>query len=451
MKPSRLRIQFLLLFIDIVLYFISIYVTLSVRYFSLASYDAFIIHIIYFIPLFIFQLVFFYLLNLYSLNYSYDFKTIVKKISLVSIVILFSGFAFFYLYSATIIFPKTILLLYTFFNSFFLLLWRRIFYKYTINSIRKPKIIFLGKSSSLPSLLNVFEENAYFNFEVITQYTTEKTDQDTYFPVTSSSKDLISTGNQQICYIYSDSLKIDNELKQFIYNEIAKGSVFYTYEDFYELIARKIPIESITDTWLIKNFQLGEKKIFFLLKRFFDILLSLLGLLLFIPFWPFILLLIKIDSKGPALYTQLRQGKDAKTFTIYKFRTMRLNNSEQPTTLNDTRITLVGRFLRNTRIDEIPQLINVLKGDLSLIGPRPERPELAEKLKLEVPYYQQRLLVRPGITGWDQVSGEYHSPSKEDTLKKLQSDLYYIKNASIILDISILLKTIYTVLKRSGR
>ena len=127
-----------------------------------------------------------------------------------------------------------------------------------------------------------------------------------------------------------------------------------------------------------------------------------------------------------------------------------VGNDFAPTKQNDPRITRVGSFLRKTRIDEFPQMINVLAGDMSIIGPRPERPELAIELENNIPFYRQRLLVKPGITGWDQISGEYHSPSVSDTIKKLEYDLYYIKNVSVLLDVSIFFKTITTMFSKAG-
>ena len=126
------------------------------------------------------------------------------------------------------------------------------------------------------------------------------------------------------------------------------------------------------------------------------------------------------------------------------------NNSFAPTKTNDKRVTGLGSFLRKTRLDEIPQIINILRGEMSFVGPRPERPELIKELEKNIPFYHERMLVKPGITGWDQVSGQYHSPSQADTLKKLQYDLYYIKNRSIYLDISIILKTIATIVSHKG-
>jgi lipopolysaccharide/colanic/teichoic acid biosynthesis glycosyltransferase len=127
------------------------------------------------------------------------------------------------------------------------------------------------------------------------------------------------------------------------------------------------------------------------------------------------------------------------------------DNDYHPTAEKDVRITALGNLLRKTRVDELPQLLNIILGDMSFVGPRPERPELIRKLEKQIPFYGQRMLVKPGLTGSDQISGEYHSPSYEDTLKKLQYDLFYIKNRSIYLDLSIILKTVMTVLSRSGR
>ena len=179
----------------------------------------------------------------------------------------------------------------------------------------------------------------------------------------------------------------------------------------------------------------------------FDIAFSLFLLTISLPFTPFIALAIKLDSKGPIFFTQIRTGKDGKTFKAIKFRTMIIQaetNGPQWASKNDPRITRLGKFLRKTRIDEIPQLINVLRGEMSLIGPRPERPEFLEQLQVEIPFYKERLLIKPGLTGWAQVIGPAYGGSKEESLEKLQHDLFYIKNRSLALDISIVIKTIKT-------
>jgi exopolysaccharide biosynthesis polyprenyl glycosylphosphotransferase len=180
---------------------------------------------------------------------------------------------------------------------------------------------------------------------------------------------------------------------------------------------------------------------------------ALAGLLVLLPLLPFIMLAVKLDSAGPLLYRQQRVGRRGVVFNCYKFRTMR-PDAEADTgatwaTDNDPRITRVGRFLRSSRLDEIPQLLCVLKGDMHFVGPRPERPEFVEWLSKEIPYYGVRHVVRPGITGWAQVQYKYGN-TREDAREKLQYDLFYIKNASLSLDLLIWFETVKIVLLGRG-
>jgi len=165
------------------------------------------------------------------------------------------------------------------------------------------------------------------------------------------------------------------------------------------------------------------------------------------------MLAVRLDSKGPIFYTQTRVGKGGRIFKVVKFRTMRADaetlSGPQWASNNDPRVTRVGRFLRTSRLDEIPQMWCVLKGDMAFVGPRPERPEFVEMLSKEIPYYGVRHMVRPGVTGWAQVKYKYGS-TVEDSREKLQYDLFYIKNASIGLDLAIMFLTVKTVLLRRG-
>ncbi len=190
------------------------------------------------------------------------------------------------------------------------------------------------------------------------------------------------------------------------------------------------------------------------IKRLLDIVVSAVLLIGGLPLWILVALAIKLDSPGPVLFKQKRVGKDGKIFTIYKFRSM-VQGAEKMTgpkwaEEDDPRITRVGRVLRKLRIDEFPQLINVLAGDMSLVGPRPERPYFVRRLKHQIPLYSRRLRVKPGITGWAQVKGRYDT-SIEDVKRKLEYDLFYIENMSLRMDFKILLTTIYVVLAGKGR
>jgi exopolysaccharide biosynthesis polyprenyl glycosylphosphotransferase len=188
------------------------------------------------------------------------------------------------------------------------------------------------------------------------------------------------------------------------------------------------------------------------IKRVMDIVVALFLLVATSPLLLVTALAIKLDSKGPVLYSQERVGLYGRKFMVYKFRSMRTDaekNGPQWALKNDDRITRVGRFIRRCRIDEIPQLWCVLKGDMSMVGPRPEREHFIEKLKLEIPMYMSRLKMKPGLTGWAQVRHHYDT-SLEDVQKKLNYDLYYFENMSLLLDFQILFRTVYVVLTGKG-
>ena len=220
-----------------------------------------------------------------------------------------------------------------------------------------------------------------------------------------------------------------------------------------EKISGRIEVEHLHPSWLIFADGFRVSSFFGLVRRVLNFSLALIGLVLALPLLPFIVLAVKLDSQGPVLYRQKRVGRGGATFYCYKFRTMR-QDAEADTGAtwaadDDPRITRVGKVLRVSRLDEIPQLWCVLKGDMHFVGPRPERPEFVEWLSKEIPYYGVRHVVRPGITGWAQVQYKYGN-TLEDAREKLQYDLFYIKNASVGLDFLILFQTIKIVLLGRG-
>lgn len=226
------------------------------------------------------------------------------------------------------------------------------------------------------------------------------------------------------------------------------GIEIYDYNGLMEKLAEEIPVDYIDDEWLM-NAAMNSSRIHIKqMKRIMDITASSLGLLLLSPVFLLAVILVKTTSRGPVFYRQVRVGLDGRDYTLLKFRTM-VENAEAGTgavwaTAGDARVTKVGFFFRQWRIDEIPQLINVLRGEMSLVGPRPERPEFVASLAEEVPFYRERLLVLPGITGWAQVKFPY-ATSVEGVKRKLQFDLFYIKNMSFFLDVVVLLRTFKTI------
>ena len=223
---------------------------------------------------------------------------------------------------------------------------------------------------------------------------------------------------------------------------------------FYEQVAGKIPVDNLRPSWLVFNTGFYISKDIFFLKRILSICLSLVLLILTSPLILLAAIMIKLDSRGPVFYKQERVGQNGKVFKLVKFRSMRQDAEKETgpvwsTPGDDARVTRVGRLLRRSRIDELPQIYNILRGDMDMVGPRPERPVFVDQLSVDIPYYPLRHVVKPGITGWAQVNYGYAS-KVEHTIEKLQYDLFYIKNLSIALDIMVIFETIKTVLVRKG-
>ena len=243
----------------------------------------------------------------------------------------------------------------------------------------------------------------------------------------------------------------------FLYSLVFSGVRIIDAGKLYESIFDRIPISMVGERWLVENStSLGNRRIYDVLKRLIDILVASIGGVISLIFYPFIYIAIKIEDHGPLFISQERIGSNGKKIKIVKFRSMSGNDNGVYGSNGESKlfVTKVGNFLRISRLDEIPQFWNVVRGDLSLVGPRPELPQLVSIYDKEIPYYNARHLVKPGLFGWAQIYHEahpHHSVSTEDTRDKLSYDLYYIKNRSLMLDIKITLRTIQILMKRVGR
>ena len=252
---------------------------------------------------------------------------------------------------------------------------------------------------------------------------------------------------------------MDDARQQFPMHELLdcklSGIAVTDLQSFFEMQAGKVVVSLLRPSWLVFSDGFAINEFTARLKRVFDLLVSALVLVFALPFMALAVILLLLESrfKSPVLYAQTRVGENGQPFKIYKFRSM-IENAEQDgnavwASVDDSRITTIGSLLRKTRIDELPQLFNVLKGDMSFVGPRPERPEFVSTLKEEIPYYAERHRVKPGITGWAQICYPYGSTVK-DAIEKLQYDLYYIKNLSLFLDLLIIMQTLQVVLWGKG-
>jgi len=241
------------------------------------------------------------------------------------------------------------------------------------------------------------------------------------------------------------------------YNELLtckmKGINVIDGESFYERITGKLLVEKIRPSWLVFSDGFRKSATARLVKRTTDLIFSVVISVLALPLFAVVALAVKLDSKGPVFFKQERVGENGKVYTVYKFRSM-TENAEMDSgpvwaAEDDPRITRVGRVIRKLRIDELPQLLNVIKGDMSFVGPRPERPFFVEELKKKVPYYNERFTIKPGVTGWAQVMYGYGA-TETDALEKLKYDLYYIKNMSLMLDLMVMFHTAKIVLLSRG-
>ena len=341
------------------------------------------------------------------------------------------------------------------------LLWRLIFVR-TFSSVSKQqRVLIVGAGKAGTALVQVISELDPPPFKLIGLIDDDPSKLGTNnhgFPILGNHESMAEIiANQGITDLI---LAISNEMNHGMFQSILTaqedGINLATMTDTFENLSGRVPIELLESDWVIRAFldRAPTSGFYRMAKRLMDLLLALLGLIAMALISPLLALIILIDSGRPIIFTQKRLGKGGKPYMIYKFRTMKLRADMEKEALvtanNDPRITRVGRFLRKAHLDELPQIINVLRGEMSFVGPRSERVELVRVFQKEVPFYRARMLVKPGITGWAQIHQAY-AETIEETATKLQYDLYYIEHASIWMDLNILLRTFGSVLGFKGR
>ncbi len=343
----------------------------------------------------------------------------------------------------------------------FTLLWRRIYlhFYFVKDAFINTVIVGAGKAGRrIAEIINTTDGVPYKVLGFIDDDPAKLGTEIEGYPVLGDSDryfDIVEE-NQVTQIIMAISNHLDEKIFDALSQSEERGITVTTMPMIYEELLGRVPVHLLNTDWLLRSFyDMSHTSLFFeIAKRFFDILGGLVGLLLLAVVTPFTALATLIDSGRPVFYTQERLGLRGSAFNIIKFRTM-VQNAEQdgiarPASEHDKRITKVGSFLRRSHLDEMPQFINVLRGDLSLVGPRAERPEIIKDLQRDVPFYRARLLVRPGITGWAQVNQNYAAGTEENTVK-LEYDLYYIKHRSLLMDLSILFHTFKTIFGLKGR
>ncbi len=347
------------------------------------------------------------------------------------------------------------------FTSLLTLMWRLIYIQIFTKSQFMRRVLLVGAGHSGEMILNIINNITPKPFELVGVIDDDPEKRDKKiagYTVIGDSRQLITTTNdEQITdIIVAISGEMLGSTFQAILDIQEQGVEITRMPIIYEELVGRVPIKMLDSDWILRSFvdEFRVSGFYEMLKRLIDILGGLVGVLLMAFFLPWIALLTIIDDGLPVLYFQERLSKGARPYNIIKFRTMRKDAEEdgrpQLASEDDDRATRVGRILRKTHLDELPQFINVLRGEMSLVGPRAERPELVEKFQRKIPFYRARLLVKPGVTGWAQVNFGY-AATTDETLRKLEYDLYYIKRRNILLDMLIVLRTPATMLGMKGQ
>lgn len=434
---SRFK-QTILIVGDLLLLYGSLLLTLWIRYGDLFYAEFWRTHVQPFTIVFLFWILIFYIAGLYdlsSLKNDFSFEktfwyTVAISIGITALI--------FYLIPYFNIEPRRNLIIFSLIFGGGAYLWRQSYNYLLAQTGTISRLLIVGSGKTAEEIVVAISNNPQLGYRV--NYWMKEGLQDKEFEHLSQ----IILANKINTLAIPAHLKKDSRAAKVIYHCLVLGIEVVDLITLYELLFRRVPLAELEEVWFLENL-MKKHRIYEIIKRPLEFILALLLLLVLLPLNFLIAILIKISSRGSAFFSQRRVGKTGREFTIWKFRTMPADaEADGPRWANyhqDRRATWIGAILRKNHLDEIPQLWNILKGEISFVGPRPERPEFVAKLSKELPYYDLRHLVTSGVTGWAQINYRY-AASIEDSYQKLQYDLYYIKHQSPLLDALIILRTI---------
>lgn len=435
---------------DLLAYLFSLILTLTVRYEAIPGRSLLFLHMESFGILFILFILASFSAGLYDKQAAFirgQIQGLLVKVQVINIII---GIIFFYIAPVAIT-PKANLVIYFIISTVLLLLWRIVMFP-VLSSSRRQKAIMVGEGDDIEDVYNEINGNERYGLIFKSIINPRGSAEDIVANISRAVVDHSAT------VVVADLHNpVVESVVPLLYSMVFNGVSIVDASKLYEGIFDRIPLTLVGQKWLVENSStaLGSRRFYDGIKRMMDIVAAgLIGIVSLI-FYPLLYVAVKIEDGGSLFITQERIGKNNRIIKIVKFRSMSANDSgvygrEGRTT---KKITRVGRFIRFTRIDELPQLWSVIKGDQSLIGPRPELPSLAKIYEKEIPYYNVRHLIKPGLSGWAQIyhrAHPHHAVAVEDTRDKLSYDLYYIKSRSLTLDMRIALQTLKAILSRQG-
>ncbi|HRY62532.1 MAG TPA: sugar transferase [Candidatus Paceibacterota bacterium] len=422
---------------DILSLILALWVALFIRYQQVPDLTSFETNFFAFLPVFGFWMLSFFIFGFYDKQTTALKKSLPTAIFNVSVINGFVALTFFYLFAFPEVTPKTNLLLCLIFSTAFVIFIRTNIFD-LVRSSKIGNVILVGDSDEIREIGEEILKNKNYGMNPIVLNNLDEN-------IFQFARD-----NKSGSIIVNLRCGGNNKNSAIIYRLLSSDFNIIDAERVYESLFDKISLSCVNDEWFLENNPDRPRFLYDFIKRSFDLVTSFILAIFSLIFYPFVYLAIKLDDGGPVFLYQERVGKNGRLVNIIKFRTMSVSDEGKWVVKNDPRITRVGGFLRKSRIDELPQLWNVLRGDVSLVGPRPELPKLVDLYEKEIPYYSMRHLVKPGLSGWAQIHHEKPPHSIEETREKLAYDLYYIKNRSLALELEIALKTIKTLLSRSG-
>jgi exopolysaccharide biosynthesis polyprenyl glycosylphosphotransferase len=442
------RESFLLFIGDLIAFSLALWLALVVRYGSIPSVKFLSEFVVPFSVLFLLWIFIFFVAGLYE-KHTLVFKSRLPYLILnTQIVNSLLAVVFFYLFPFFGITPKIVLAVHLIISFLLIILWRIRIVPY-FDFHHHENALLIGTGHEMQELKKEMNNNGRYNLTFISSIDLDKLN------IPEFQEEVVEK-------VYSEgitSIVIDLKHKKAdailpsLYNLIFSNVRFLDMHKVYEEVFDRTPLSLVGYNWFLENISSSPHTMYDSLKRVMDIIISGILSIVLLILYPFVLLAIKLDDGGPVFISQYRIGRGNHIIKLWKFRSMMRKDSDEGVwvTDGDDRITRIGKILRKSRLDELPQIWSVLKGDISLIGPRPDIEALGKKLSHELPYYTVRNLIKPGLSGWAQIKQDIAPQSLEETRERLAYDLYYLKNRSFFLDLTIALKTIKTLLSRTGR
>lgn len=453
--------KFLLLVGDIVMLYSALALTLLVRYGQEAWSVQWDIHLLPLSIIFVLWIGILYITGLYDVQRAKNNVLFFRNFLEALVASTALAIAVFYISPFFSIAPKTNLLITVGFYGLLFTLWRMLYNQVLAPRLLRRRVLFVGRTLEVEELVGVFNRNPQLGYlpVALVELTENAGGPITGIERYTTLKHIraIVTAHEIDTVVLAIDIHEQRALTQELYELIFWNLDIINIATLYEHITGRVPIASLSESWFLENLH-TRHRMYDAFRVSFDTVFALVLLAITAIMTPFLALLIRGSSPGPLFIRQIRIGKNGKRYTIAKFRTMKALAADGSAELDgaatfaqegDARVTRVGNYLRKFRIDEFPQAWNILKGEMALIGPRPERPEFVEKITDSMPFFTVRHIVRPGLTGWAQINYPY-AKSFEEMLVKLQYDLYYIKNRSIMIDVAIFLKTINVMIRRKG-